>query len=364
MSTGGQAITTSAYNAFEKLSRSFTADRDGSLYIYVVNESNVSVAANVYFDETYIVHEKNNTTLQVLQASDYYPFGLSFNLYQSDRLKEVSAGNYSPELRNRYLFQGQELQKDLDLGWYQFKWRMHDPAIGRFGAVDPLSEKYDYNSAYAFSENKLIGHVELEGLESAKAAVDQAMTKFQGFFENLFGVTFDNRRQSKEKPKEFRGQSNKKSIGIGISVDGKGGPNEVNLPQPDPDGKFFSTSESLWSALFGGMTKSQPSKTRGPFDIFMRFKSGADNASQAEENKNPAESDTVVAQRPYTNSGNWTSEYFIVGDDTTLLIIYTPDAHGKNSKNPDSIYQRKSNAKEYEKIRNGDWYKSPQPIRP
>ncbi|MCS6973595.1 MAG: TNT domain-containing protein [Cyclobacteriaceae bacterium] len=166
VNAGGQAITTSAYNAFEKLSRSFTATQNGYLYIYVANESNASAAASVYFDDTYIVHEKNNTTLQVLQASDYYPFGLSFNQYQTDRLKETSPGNFEPELRNRYLFQGQELQKDLDLGWYQFKWRMHDPAIGRFGAVDPLSEKYLYNGTYVFSENKLIRHVELEGLES------------------------------------------------------------------------------------------------------------------------------------------------------------------------------------------------------
>ncbi len=164
--SGGQAITTSAYNAFEKLSRSFTAEQNGYLYIYVANESSVSSTTNVHFDETYIVHEKNNVTLQVTQASDYYPFGLSFNEYNADRLKEVSAGNYEPTLRNRYKFQGQELQKDLDLGWYQFKWRMHDPAIGRFGAVDPLSDKYLYNSTYAFSENKLISHVELEGLEA------------------------------------------------------------------------------------------------------------------------------------------------------------------------------------------------------
>lgn len=169
VNAGGQAITSSAYNAFEKLSRSFTATQNGYLYIYVANESNASAAASVYFDETYIVHEKNNTALQVLQASDYYPFGLSFNEYQADRLKETSPGNYAPELRNRYLFQGQEAQKDLDLGWYQFKWRMHDPAIGRFGAVDPLSEEYLHNSTFAFSENKLVGHIELEGLEALDA---------------------------------------------------------------------------------------------------------------------------------------------------------------------------------------------------
>jgi len=42
---------------------------------------------------------------------------------------------------------------------------MHDPRIGRFFAVDPLTSKYPWNSPYAFSENRVIDAVELEGLE-------------------------------------------------------------------------------------------------------------------------------------------------------------------------------------------------------
>lgn len=66
-------------------------------------------------------------------------------------------------------FQGQKFDDDLGLNWVQFKWRNHDPQIGRFIEIDPLSEKYEYNSTYAFSENKVIAHVELEGLESWEA---------------------------------------------------------------------------------------------------------------------------------------------------------------------------------------------------
>lgn len=42
---------------------------------------------------------------------------------------------------------------------------MHDPRVGRFFAVDPLASKYPHNSPYAFSENRVIDGVELEGLE-------------------------------------------------------------------------------------------------------------------------------------------------------------------------------------------------------
>lgn len=163
VSSSAVSITSSAYNAFENLQKTFTATQDGYLYIYVANETNVSGSAGtVYFDEMQIIWEKNNSKLQVTQASDYYPFGLSFNTYQADRINE----NFSSTQKNRYGFQGQELQKDLDLGWSQFKWRMHDPALGRFGAVDPLSDKYVYNSTYAFSENRVVREIELEGAES------------------------------------------------------------------------------------------------------------------------------------------------------------------------------------------------------
>ena len=43
---------------------------------------------------------------------------------------------------------------------------MHDPRLGRFFAVDPLTAKYPWNSPYAFSENRVINAIELEGLEA------------------------------------------------------------------------------------------------------------------------------------------------------------------------------------------------------
>jgi RHS repeat-associated protein len=69
---------------------------------------------------------------------------------------------------NRWKFQRQEQIEDFGLLWYSFKWRNHQPEIGRFFNIDPLAEKYYYNSTYAFSENKVISHIELEGLEAVR----------------------------------------------------------------------------------------------------------------------------------------------------------------------------------------------------
>lgn len=65
----------------------------------------------------------------------------------------------------KYKFQGQERQDELGLNWDSFKWRNYDYAIGRFMSIDPLSEKYAYQSHYNFSENRVIDGRELEGLE-------------------------------------------------------------------------------------------------------------------------------------------------------------------------------------------------------
>ena len=102
----------------------------------------------------------------------------------------------------RYGFQGQE--KDEKTGLINYKYRMHDPRIGRFFAVDPLSYKYPYYSPYQFSGNKLIAWVELEGLEewdvgpngknkvygpytdqtaAEEGYIDQQVAKFQDFVE-------------------------------------------------------------------------------------------------------------------------------------------------------------------------------------
>jgi hypothetical protein len=46
-----------------------------------------------------------------------------------------------------------------------FKYRIHDPRIARFSSLDPLASKYPHNSPYAFSENRVIDGIELEGAE-------------------------------------------------------------------------------------------------------------------------------------------------------------------------------------------------------
>jgi RHS repeat-associated protein len=69
----------------------------------------------------------------------------------------------------RYGFQGQETDNEItgSESHVSYKYRMHDARLGRFLSLDPLAPKYPHNSPYAFSENRVIDGVELEGLEFA-----------------------------------------------------------------------------------------------------------------------------------------------------------------------------------------------------
>ncbi|OEJ99367.1 hypothetical protein A8C32_09405 [Flavivirga aquatica] len=67
----------------------------------------------------------------------------------------------------RYGFQGQEKDDEIkgEGNSLNYNYRMHDPRVGRFFAVDPLVHGYPWYSPYQFSGNTPIMSTELEGLE-------------------------------------------------------------------------------------------------------------------------------------------------------------------------------------------------------
>jgi HNH endonuclease len=109
----------------------------------------------------------------------YYPFGLTMAGISDKALKS----NYA---ENKYRFQKQELQNHefsdgSGLEMYEFKYRFEDDQTGRFWSIDPLANDYVYNSPYAFSENKVTGHVELEGLEARSVISGEATGGISGW---------------------------------------------------------------------------------------------------------------------------------------------------------------------------------------
>jgi len=99
----------------------------------------------------------------VLTAQDYDPGGMIL----PGRMWVAGDGNY------RFSFQGQEHDDEFWGGAISFNYRVEDSRLMRFFSVDPLTKKYAYNSPYAFSENRVIDAIELEGLEKFRITCKQ-----------------------------------------------------------------------------------------------------------------------------------------------------------------------------------------------
>jgi RHS repeat-associated protein len=172
---------------------------------------------DVYFDDVKITHTKS----PVIQQDDYYPFGLVFNEYK----KENSLGN-------KYKFQKQEHVEDLDLNWDSFKWRNYQPDICRFFNIDPLAEKYVHNSTYAFSENKVVAHVELEGLESESIKEEEPIKRTVTASFNFSGEA---RLEGEKGGVAVSAKFNVKTKEVSGGYEGpEGEPREKNEPKENP----------------------------------------------------------------------------------------------------------------------------------
>ncbi|MCB0539809.1 MAG: DUF4329 domain-containing protein [Bacteroidetes bacterium] len=92
----------------------------------------------------------------IILDNDYYPFGM------------IMLGRvWSSGSSHRYGFQNQERDDEIkgEGNSINYKYRIHDPRLGRFLSIDPKFKEYPFYSPYAFSGNRVIDAIELEGLQ-------------------------------------------------------------------------------------------------------------------------------------------------------------------------------------------------------
>lgn len=94
----------------------------------------------------------------------------------------------------RYGFQGQEKDDEIKGAGnsVNYKYRMHDPRVGRFFAIDPLFRDYPHYSPYVFSGNEVIQFNELEGLEPTKFLVKLASGAWKQISKSTFNTYVKN----------------------------------------------------------------------------------------------------------------------------------------------------------------------------
>ena len=141
-----QPVGSSTKTPHQLLSRTKTITEPGYVYIYLSNEG--SVQKDIYFDDLSITHTKS----KVVEANDYYPFGLTFGTTKRENL-----------LSNSYHYNSKELQDELNLGWLDYGARMYDPNIAKWNAIDQYSSAYEKNSPYSFVANNPVISVDFDG---------------------------------------------------------------------------------------------------------------------------------------------------------------------------------------------------------
>ena len=108
-------------------------------------------AEEVYFDDFKVTQTKS----PVVATNDYYAFG-----FQS------VSNSRENSLEQKYLYNGKELQDELNLGWLDYGARMYMSDIGRWGVIDPSTEKFIPYSGYHYAFNNPISVIDPDGREN------------------------------------------------------------------------------------------------------------------------------------------------------------------------------------------------------
>ena len=138
----------------------------GCAGLFCASEKRGVSEVEVYFDDFKFEHIKS----PVIQAEDYYPFGLTFNDYRREN-----------SLLNKYKFNKKEFQDDLSFNMYDYGARFYDPSIARFSTIDPQATTYSSWAPYLYAGNDPVRYEDTNGegpgdavLGFLVAAVDNA----------------------------------------------------------------------------------------------------------------------------------------------------------------------------------------------
>jgi RHS repeat-associated protein len=145
MTSGLQVVTRGSRNNWEMLQLNYKVEQDGFVQVFVSNDSDV----DAYFDDL----EIRKTPALIVQENHYDPWGLNLTGIERQGIPN-----------HKFQYNGKEKQEELGLNWNDYGARFFDPQLGRWHAVDPLSEERHWLSPYNYVQNNPIMRIDPDGM--------------------------------------------------------------------------------------------------------------------------------------------------------------------------------------------------------
>lgn len=148
----------------------------GGVYSYVFNYTDH--LGNVRLSYQDIDNNGSLTNSEILEESNYYPFGLKHKGYNSNNNQTFY----------KYKYNGKELQDELGFNVYDYDNRVYDPSTGRFLQLDPLGEQGRRWSPYNYCFDNPVYFQDPDGMWPYPAWMGKVQSFTKGFTSTIVGM--------------------------------------------------------------------------------------------------------------------------------------------------------------------------------
>jgi len=140
-------VSKAAIGNWEELNLTYQAKEAQTVEVNLVNSS---ARTSVFFDDLQLTQEPP----LIVQENHYDPWGLNLAGIETQGQPD-----------HKFQYNGKEKQQELGLDWSDYGARMYDAQLGRWHVVDPLAEKYEMLSPYAYVANNPLLFIDPDGRE-------------------------------------------------------------------------------------------------------------------------------------------------------------------------------------------------------